>query len=112
MAGWFSVAKETEFHPGESRLIDIDNVMVAVFNIDGEYFAIEDKCTHDGVPMLGTGMPAEDIIDGSEIVCPRHGARFCIKSGAPLSPPAFEATETFPVRVEDGMVQVTDPRWD
>lgn len=112
MAGWFHVAKQDEFLPGESRLVDVDNVMVAVFNLNGEYFAIEDKCTHDGVPMLGMGMPAEDIVDGAEIVCPRHGARFCIKSGAALTAPAFEATETFPVRVEDGMVQVSDPRWD
>ena len=112
MAGWFNVAKETEFSPGESRLIDVDNVMVAVFNIEGEYFAIEDRCTHDDAPMLGSGMETEDIVEGSEIICPRHGARFCIKSGAALTAPAFEATETFPVRIEDGMVQVTDPRWD
>ncbi|MGH8610107.1 MAG: ferredoxin, partial [Gammaproteobacteria bacterium] len=46
------------------------------------------------------------------ITCPRHGARFCIKTGEALSPPAYEAVTTFPVRVEDGMVFVRDNRFD
>ena len=45
-------------------------------------------------------------------MCPRHGARFCVKTGAALSPPAYEPTATFPVRVEGGIVQVCDDRWD
>jgi 3-phenylpropionate/trans-cinnamate dioxygenase ferredoxin subunit len=51
-------------------------------------------------------------VQGAEIVCPRHGARFCIRTGAALSPPAYEATATFPVRVENGELQVQDNRWD
>jgi len=51
-------------------------------------------------------------IEGSEIVCPRHGARFCIKTGAALTAPAYEATATFPVRIENGVVEVRDDRWD
>jgi len=78
----------------------------------GEYHAIEDVCTHDGSPMLGGGLPLEQVIDGTEIICPRHGAHFCIKTGNALTPPAFEPTTTFPVRVENGMVQVSDDRWD
>jgi 3-phenylpropionate/trans-cinnamate dioxygenase ferredoxin subunit len=112
LAGWFNVAPVIEFLPGQSRLMEVDNVMVAVFNLEGEYHAIEDACTHDGAPMLGCGLEPEQIIDGEEIICPRHGARFCIKTGAALTPPAFEATYKFPTRVEDGMVQVTDDRWD
>ena len=112
MAGWFNVAPANEFLPGQSRLIDVDNVMIAVFNIDGEYHAIEDVCTHDGSPMLGGGFEPEQVIDGAEIICPRHGARFCIKTGNALTPPAYEPTHTFPVRVENGMVQVTDDRCD
>ena len=111
MAGWFNVAPEEEFLPGQSRLIDVDNVMVAVFNLDGEYYAIEDVCTHDGSPMLGCGLEPEKVIEGDQVICPRHGARFCIKTGNALTPPAFEPTYTFPVRVENGMVQVTDDRW-
>jgi len=112
MAGWFDVAPEMEFRPGESRLIEIDNVMVAVFNLDGEYHAIEDVCTHDGSPMLGCGLDSKELIDGDQIICPRHGARFCIRTGNALTPPAFEPAYKFPVRVENGMVQITDDRWD
>mgnify|MGYP002625947489 FL=1 len=112
MAGWFHVAPVEEFLPGQSRLVDVDNVMVAVFTLGGEFYAIEDVCTHDGSPMLGCGLDPAQLVDGEQIICPRHGARFCIKTGEALTPPAFEATHTFPVRVEEGMVQVTDDRWD
>ena len=112
MAGWFHVAAEQELGPGQVKLVDVDNVMIAVFNLDGEYYAIEDICTHDGTPMLGCGLPPEQIIAGAEIICPRHGARFCIKTGEALTPPAYEPVQTFPVRVEDGVIQVTDDRWD
>ncbi|MEM7026751.1 MAG: non-heme iron oxygenase ferredoxin subunit [Pseudomonadota bacterium] len=110
MAGWFNVASVSEFLPGQTRLIKIDNAMVAVFNLDGEFHAIEDICTHDGVPMLGCGVDPELIINGNEIICPRHGARFCIKTGSALSPPAYEPTYKYPTRIEDGFVQVTDDR--
>ena len=112
MAGWFDVAPEEELSSGQAKLVDVDNVMIAVFNLDGEYYAIEDVCTHDGAAMLGCGLEQEQVIDGAEIICPRHGARFCVKTGNALTPPAYEATTTFPVRVENGMVQVTDDRWD
>ncbi len=112
MAGWFNVAPEEELSSGQAKLVDVDNVMIAVFNLDGKYYAIEDVCTHDGSAMLGRGLEPEQVIDGAEIICPRHGARFCIKTGNALTPPAYEATTTFPVRVENGMIQVTDDRWD
>jgi len=112
VAGWFNVEEEEKFLPEQSRLIDVDNVMIAVFNLDGNYYAIEDVCTHDGSPMLGCGLDSEKIIDGEQIICPRHGARFCIKTGEALTPPAYEATHTFPVRIENGVIQVTDDRWD
>ena len=112
MAGWFDVAPESELLPGQAKLVDVDNVMIAVFNLDGEYYAIEDVCTHDGAAMLGCGLEPEQIIDGAEIICPRHGARFCVKTGIALTPPAYDPTTTFPVRTVDGMIQVTDDRWD
>ena len=72
MAGWFNVAPEEELTPGTAKLVDVDNVMVAVFNLDGEYYAIEDVCTHDGAPMLGCGLEQERVVDGSELICPRQ----------------------------------------
>lgn len=106
MSDWIPVCPLSELPHGEHRVVDVDGAQVAVFNLRGELYAIEDVCTHDGGIL--TGGPVE----GDEIVCPRHGARFSIRTGEALAPPAFEPTATFPVRVQDGVVQVRDDRWD
>lgn len=106
MAEWIDVAPEAELVPGTFRVVDVDDVMVAVFNLDGAFYAIEDVCTHDYGQL--TGGP----IDHDEITCPRHGARFNIKTGEAMCPPAYEPVATFRVRVEQGIVQVIDDRWD
>ena len=100
MGNWLDVASTAELVPGTRRVIDMDGVGVAVFNLDGEYFAIEDVCTHDG------GELANGELEGEVIICPRHGARFSIKTGTVLGPPAYEDIRTFPVRVEGDRVQV------
>ncbi len=105
MADWVDVARIEDLPPGSARVVDIDGALVAVFNLDGEYYAIEDVCTHDG------GELASGALEGEEIVCPRHGARFNIKTGAVTAPPAYEPVATFPVRVHQGAVQVRDDRW-
>jgi 3-phenylpropionate/trans-cinnamate dioxygenase ferredoxin subunit len=91
----------------ESVPITIHNLPITVFHVNGEFCAIEDVCTHDGT-VLTSGSP----IEGDEIVCPRHGARFCVRTGEALSAPAYEPTATFPVKVEGGKVYVRDNRWD
>ncbi len=107
MTDWVDVAHRDEIAHKEYRVVDVDDVEVVVFNLDGEFYALEDVCTHDGAELSG------GHIEDDCIVCPRHGAKFSIRSGEALTPPAYEATETFPVRVtEDGTVQVRDPRWD
>jgi 3-phenylpropionate/trans-cinnamate dioxygenase ferredoxin subunit len=106
MSAWTAVCPFSELPPGNHRVVDVDGVQVAVFNLDGELFAIEDVCTHDGGIL--TGGP----IIGDCIVCPRHGAKFSIRTGEALSAPAYEPTAKLPVRVEDGVVQVRDDRWD
>ncbi|HTT37831.1 MAG TPA: non-heme iron oxygenase ferredoxin subunit [Burkholderiales bacterium] len=106
MSGWITVCSVSELPPGAHRVVDVDGAQVAVFNLDGELYAIEDICTHDGGIL--TGGPVE----GDVIVCPRHGARFCVRTGEALSAPAYEPVATFPVRVEAGAVQVRDERWD
>lgn len=106
MSDWVTVEKAGELAPGQWRVVDAEGAQIVVFNLDGEYFAIEDLCTHDGGQLTGGS------IEGGEIVCPRHGARFCIRTGAALTAPAYEATAKFPVRVENGEIQVRDDRWD
>jgi 3-phenylpropionate/trans-cinnamate dioxygenase ferredoxin component len=109
-SGWADVAPAPEFGPGQSRLVELDGLMIAVFNLDGRYYAMEDVCTHDGSPLLGSGLETADLLDGDQIICPRHGARFCIRTGTALTPPAYEPVPVFPVRVREGTVQVrTEP---
>ena len=110
MSDWVDVAPTAEFVLGQSRLVDVDNVMIAVFNLEGKYYAIEDTCSHNGAPLLGCGLEPGELIDGNQIICPRHGARFCIRTGAALSPPAYESIACFPVRIIDSIVQVRDNR--
>lgn len=106
MSDWIPVCPLTDLPPGSHRVVDVDGAQVAVFNLDGELHAIDDVCTHDGGIL--TGGP----IEGDCIVCPRHGAKFSIRTGEALSPPAYEPTAKLPVRVEDGMIEVRDDRWD
>jgi len=103
MGRWFDVAAADELPPCSRRVVDADGLQVAVFNLNGEFHAIEDVCAHDG------GDLASGNLDGDTIACPRHGAKFCIRTGAVLSPPAYEDVNTFPVRVADGRVQVEIP---
>jgi len=100
MAEWINVAAQEELPAGKRKVIETDAGLIAVFNLDGEYYAIEDRCSHDG------GELASGSCDGDEIICPRHGARFCIRNGKSLTPPAYEDIESFPVRISNGRVHV------
>ena len=100
MNEWTNVAADGEIGPGEYRVVDVDDIEIAVFNLEGEYFAIEDVCTHDFGTLTG------GCLEGGRIMCPRHGARFDIRTGEALTPPAYEPVATFEVRVRDGVVQL------
>ena len=101
---WVDVVAESALADGEHMVVDVDGYDVAVFKIDGQFYAIEDVCTHDGAEI------ASGELDGDEIVCPRHGARFCVKTGEVKCAPAYEDVMTFAVRVMDGRVEVSDQR--
>lgn len=104
MTDWMTVAKVGELESGQWRTVDVNGTLIAVINYNGEYFAIEDVCTHDGGQLTG------GEVQGDEIICPRHGAVFCIRTGKALEAPAYEPIPTFPVRVEGGEIQVRDER--
>ena len=106
MSEWVDVASAEKVLPGHPVHVEVDGTSIAVFKLDEAFFAIEDVCTHDGGRLTG------GCVENDEIVCPRHGARFSIRTGEALSAPAYEPTATFPVRIENGMVQVRDDRWD
>ncbi|MEM7193779.1 MAG: Rieske 2Fe-2S domain-containing protein [Pseudomonadota bacterium] len=106
MSDWMNIVATSDLLPGGHMVVDIDDASIVLVNLDGDYFAIENICTHDGSE-IGSGC----IIDG-QIECPRHGARFDVKSGEVTAPPAYESIDVFPVRVVDDVVQVRDHRWD
>jgi 3-phenylpropionate/trans-cinnamate dioxygenase ferredoxin subunit len=96
------VAPVDEFPPGSVKIVRVGSVAVGVFNLDGEYCAIEDRCSHDDGPLAEGEFDPEERV----VVCPRHGSKFDICSGRPLGLPAYEPVDTFPVVVEDGWVKV------
>lgn len=100
MAKWVDVKKADDFLNNTREVVDLDYTTVIVFNIDGQYYAIDHLCSH-----ADFGLEDADCENGI-ITCPFHGAKFCVKSGAVLSAPAFEDIETYQTRVHDGMVQV------
>ena len=106
MSDWVKVGPVSEIPSGSHKVIDVDGAEVIVANCDGSFYAVEDVCSHDGAP-LGEG----DMIE-CEIICPRHGARFCLRTGKALSAPAYEPIATFPVRVVNGVLEVRDDRFD
>jgi 3-phenylpropionate/trans-cinnamate dioxygenase ferredoxin subunit len=97
---WHPVAPASSIPPGDYASVEVDGRFVAVFNVDGEFLAVDDLCTHDGGDLAGG-----DVI-GDVVVCPRHGARFSLRTGAVLAPPAYEPLRTFATRVRDGVVEV------
>ena len=106
MSEWTQVAPADEIAAGEVRVVEVDGVMVAVYNLDGDFIAIEDVCPHDGAEI------ASGCLKNGVLECPRHGATFDLRSGDVLTPPAYDPLEMMQVRVENGMVEVRDPRWD
>lgn len=92
--------------PGKHMSVEVEGAVMVLVNLNGEFYAIEDICTHDG-----SDISSGCVVDGS-IECPRHGARFDIRTGEVTAPPAYEPVDVFPVRVQDGVVQVRDHRWD
>jgi 3-phenylpropionate/trans-cinnamate dioxygenase ferredoxin subunit len=91
-----------ELPPGAMRLVPAGQITVGVFNCNGSLYAIEDRCSHDDGPLAEGDWDPEACV----VVCPRHGSRFDLESGIPMSLPAFVAVRTFPVSVRDGMVVV------
>jgi 3-phenylpropionate/trans-cinnamate dioxygenase ferredoxin component len=100
---YVQIIEASEVKPGERILIEVDGQPIAVFNVDGKFYAIGDVCTHDDGP-LGDGE-----LDGFQIICPRHGAHFDIRNGKAVTLPAVTDTPWYPIQVTDGWVEVGLP---
>jgi 3-phenylpropionate/trans-cinnamate dioxygenase ferredoxin subunit len=97
---WIDAGLAAALSDGHARSIAAGRRMIAVARRGDEFFAIEDICTHDGAELTG------GAIEGTEIICPRHGARFCLRTGEALSPPAYEPVRVFATKIEDGHLWV------
>ncbi|MDE3089435.1 MAG: non-heme iron oxygenase ferredoxin subunit, partial [Chloroflexota bacterium] len=86
--------------PGQTRLVQVGEESVAVYNVGGTFFATQDECTHQGGPL------SEGNLDGAVITCPIHGSRFDVQSGAVVRGPATRAIKTFRVQVDGEIARV------
>jgi 3-phenylpropionate/trans-cinnamate dioxygenase ferredoxin component len=99
---FIDVAALEEFGPGSAKIVTVGWTSIGVYNCNGELLALEDRCSHDDGPLCEGEWEQEEC----RVIFPRHGSSFDLRSGRPLSLPAFEPVATFPVTVEDGMVRV------
>jgi 3-phenylpropionate/trans-cinnamate dioxygenase ferredoxin subunit len=97
---WIDAGPATNLPEGQTLSIPVGRRVVAIAHTEGAFFAIEDVCTHDGSELTG------GAIEGTEIICPRHGARFCLKTGEALTPPAYEPVRVFETKIEGGHLWV------
>jgi nitrite reductase/ring-hydroxylating ferredoxin subunit len=93
MADFVTVAKTDEIEPGQARAVNVNDKEIGLFNVDGQFFALDNACTHEALPL------AEGEISGHVLTCPWHGAKFDIRTGEVLGPPAYEALARYAVRV-------------
>ena len=103
MTDYLQVAKISEIPPGERKLFEFDEATVALFNIDGHYYCIEDMCTHDNGPL------ADGELNGFALACPRHGACFDVRDGSVLSMPAVVPIPTYKVKIEGDDIFIESP---
>ena len=97
---WIDAGLTNNLADGQAKSIAVGRRMIAVVRSGESYFAIEDICTHDGAALTG------GEIEGNEIICPRHGARFCLRTGEALTPPAYEPVRVFATKIENGHLWV------
>ena len=99
-AVWTVLAAEAEVAEGKAVVREVGDLKIALCRAEGKIYAIEDRCSHDDGPL------GEGDLEGCIIMCPRHGAKFDIRTGEVVRMPAAFPCRTFPVKVEGGKVLV------
>jgi 3-phenylpropionate/trans-cinnamate dioxygenase ferredoxin subunit len=100
---WIEVGAADAVSETAPLSIEVDGVAVVVVRCGAELYAVEDRCTHDGETL------GEAQVQDCQIICPRHGAHFCLRTGEALTPPAYEPLRTYPVREQDGRILLETP---
>jgi 3-phenylpropionate/trans-cinnamate dioxygenase ferredoxin subunit len=103
LSEWIDIGPASGLAEAEPLSAEVDGVPVVVVRCGKELFAVEDRCTHDGESFAG----AE--VESCELICPRHGSRFDLRTGDALTPPAYEPVRTYAVREHDGRILVEPP---
>jgi 3-phenylpropionate/trans-cinnamate dioxygenase ferredoxin subunit len=94
------VAATEDIPVGTFKAVEVDFERILIVHTDDGFFALADECTHD------SGIISDGLLVGNEVVCPRHGARFDVKTGAVTAPPAIVAVDSYEVKVEDNNILV------
>ncbi|MCH8029448.1 MAG: non-heme iron oxygenase ferredoxin subunit [Candidatus Dadabacteria bacterium] len=100
MGKLIEVAKTGDIETGDGIMVEVEDKSIAIFNLDGEFFAIDNTCTHRGGPL------SQGDIDGDVVTCPWHGAEFNVKSGDVVSSPAPKGVSTYRVEVEGDTIKI------
>lgn len=100
MGKMIDAAEVGEIDSGEAKLVEADGKEIALFNVEGKYYAIDNECTHVGGPLC------EGEIEGDRVICPWHGAEFDLKTGEAVEPPAEEDVSCYKVHVEGDLIKI------
>jgi 3-phenylpropionate/trans-cinnamate dioxygenase ferredoxin subunit len=100
MSEFVKVAKTSDIPPGGVKSFVVDNEVIAICHVDGNFYAIKDECTHMEYPL------SDGLLEGETITCAYHGARFNVRTGEVICMPAVEPVETFKVKVEGDDIYV------
>ena len=100
MADYVKVATNDELAPGQGKVVEVQGKEIALFNVGGAYFAIDNMCTHEEASL------ADGEISGFEVTCPLHGAKFDVRSGQVVGPPAYDDVTSYSVRVSGADVEI------
>ena len=102
---WIDVGASAALATAPHLSAEVDGCAITIVRVAGTLYAFEDRCTHDGEPLTDAEIDPLDPA-GPVVICPRHGARFCLRDGAALTPPAYEPVRVFPVREDGGRILV------
>ncbi len=100
MAAYVKVANAADLPPGQAMSVNAGGRQVALFNVGGTCYAIDDTCTHRGGPL------SEGTLEKDVVTCPWHNARFCVRDGQVQGPPASKNVASYPARVADGNIEI------
>jgi 3-phenylpropionate/trans-cinnamate dioxygenase ferredoxin component len=97
---WVDVGAAAAVAEAAPLSVEVEGVHLIVVRCGNDFYAVEDRCTHDGESL------GEAEVEDCQVICPRHGAHFCLRTGEALTPPAYEPLRTYRVREQDGRLQV------